>query len=224
MKRLLLNLAILLVPAGFVIAQSCCSGGSGSPIAGGTSQGVLQFKQAEVAMNYQYITTNKFLTGEQKSTNFLDNFNSQYLYTRFAYGITKDFTMSVESGYFFNKTQIGLNRRDTLTSSGFGDLIIFPRYTVYSDNKENTKTEITLGIGLKIPVGKHLDSSVVYTDPAGKQYFTPMPPALMPTTGSHDFIFYGFAYRGYPKKNFRNLGIMQELDYSPVKLFLKNWV
>ncbi len=30
-----------------------------------------------------------------------------------------------------------------------------------------------------------------------------MPPAVQPTTGSHDFIFYLFAFRGYPYSNFR---------------------
>jgi hypothetical protein len=111
--------------------------------------------------------------------------------------------MSVETGYFFNKTQIALNNRETITSSGFGDLILFPRYTIYNHNTEKTRTEITLGLGLKIPVGKYLDSTVVYTDNTGKQFFTSMPPAVMPTTGSNDFIFYGFVYRGYPAKNFR---------------------
>jgi hypothetical protein len=111
--------------------------------------------------------------------------------------------MSIETGYFFNKTQIGLNNRETITSSGVGDLIIFPRYTIYNHNTERARTEVTLGLGLKIPVGKHLDSTVVYTDQSGKQYFTPMPPAVMPTTGSNDFVFYGFAFRGYPTKNFR---------------------
>src|SRR5436190_965447 len=88
-------------------SQSCCSGGSGSPIAGGTSQGVLLDRQAEIGLNFQYINSNKFLTGDQPSTNFLDNFNSKYLYTRFGYGVNKNLTMSVETGYYFNKTQIG---------------------------------------------------------------------------------------------------------------------
>lgn len=186
-----------------VIAQSCCSGGSGSPIAGGTSQGVLDDRQAEVSMNFQYINSKKFLTGDKASINFLDNFNSKYLYTRFAYGVSSKLTLSLETGFYLNKTQVGLNKRDTLSNTGFGDLIIFPRYCVFSHNTEASRTEVTLGLGLKIPVGKYLDSSVVYTNSQGKDFYTPMPPAVMPTTGSNDFIFYGFAYRGYPAKKIR---------------------
>lgn len=154
-------------------------------------------------MSFQYLNSNKFLSGTEPAPNFLDNFNSKYLYTRLAFGVTRNLTMSVETGYFLNRTQIGLNAREEITSSGFGDLILFPRYTVYTHNTEETRTEVTVGLGLKIPIGKHLDSTVVYTDPTGRQFFTPMPPAVMPTTGSNDFIFYGFAYRGYPNRNYR---------------------
>ena len=72
--------------------------------------------------------------------------------------------MSVESGYFINKTQIGINRVDTFASKGFGDLILFPRYDVLNRTTETRRTEITLGLGLKIPLGMHDDSTVVYTN------------------------------------------------------------
>jgi hypothetical protein len=184
-------------------AQSCCSGGSGSPIAGGTSQGVLYKGQAEAGVTFQYVSTNKFMSGDRPASYYLDNYNSRYLYSRLAYGVTERLTLSLESGYFLNKTQVGLNKRDTISSHGFGDFIIFPRYNVYSHNTEKTRNEITLGLGWKIPVGKHLDSTVVYTDAFGKDYYTPKPPAVMTTTGSNDFIFYAFGYRGYPASKFR---------------------
>src|SRR5436309_2818872 len=106
--RLIFTSIVLILLPGYLYAQSCCSGGSGSPIAGGTSQGVLLDRQAEISMSFQYANSHKFFTGDQPATNFLDEFNSKYLYTRFAYGVTKNLTMSVETGYYFNKTQIGL--------------------------------------------------------------------------------------------------------------------
>jgi len=186
-----------------IFAQGCCSGGSGSPVAGGTSQGVLADRQAEIAMNFQHIASTKFLTGDKPAMDFLSSFNTNYLYTRLAYGVTDHLTMSVESGYFFNKTQVALNKTDKEESKGIADLIIFPRYKVYEHNKEKTRDEITIGLGYKMPLGKYFDSSVVYTDLTGKQFYTPRPPAVMPTTGSNDFILYGFAFRGYPEKKFR---------------------
>jgi hypothetical protein len=194
-------LAILTIKSN---AQGCCSGGSGSPIAGGASQGVLAERQVELGGNYQHIQTNKFYTGNKRISNTIDGFNSNYLYMRFAYGVSKKLTMSVENGYFFNKTQIGLDKADTIKSSGFGDLILFPRYSVYTKNTEKTRTEITIGVGYKIPIGKYNDSTVTYTNPTtGKKSYTTSPPIIQPTNGANDIIFYGFVYRGYPAKQYR---------------------
>lgn len=199
-----LILAILFLSSAELIAQGCCSGGAGSPIAGGSSQGVLLDRQVEIAANYQYIQTDKFKAGDRDTVAMLNDFRSNYLYFRLAYGITKDFTMSIESGYFINKTQIGLDNIDTITSSGIGDLIFFPRYDILNHTEEKKRTEITLGLGYKMPLGKYNDSTLVYTNPnTGQQYFTTSPPTIQPTNGSNDFIFYGFFYRGYPLKNFR---------------------
>ena len=187
-----------------ISSQGCCSGGSGSPIAGGASQGVLQDRQMEISANYQYLSSNKFQVGDRDTAKLFDNLYSNYLYARLAYGVTKNLTISIESGYFLNKTQIGLHKSDTIKSSGFGDLIIFPRYDILNRTTENTRSEITLGMGYKIPVGKYNDSTLVYTNPyTGQKYYTTSPPTVQPTNGSQDFIFYGFTFREYTKKKFR---------------------
>lgn len=214
-------------------AQGCCSGGSGSPIAGGASQGVLQDRQMEVSANYQHINSNRFLVGDRDTARLFDNLYSNYLYARLAYGVTKDLTISIESGYFLNKTQVGLNKSDTITSKGFGDLIIFPRYDILNKTSEATRTEITLGMGYKIPIGKYNDSTVVYTNPkTGQKYYTTSPPTVQPTNGSQDFIFYGFAFREYRNKKikfFSNLLYIKKGwnplgqkfgDYSSIGLFV----
>jgi hypothetical protein len=239
MRRLLLAISFLTISHN-ILAQGCCSGGSGSPVAGGTSQGVLAGKQAEIGTSFQYLYTKKFLTGDSPAPDFLSSFNTKYLYTRFAYGVTERLTMSIEAGYFFNKTQVSLNKKVTDESRGFSDLIIFPRYKIYEHNTEKTRDEITVGLGYKIPIGKYLDSTVVYTDATGKNFYTPLPPAVMPTTGSNDFILYGFAFRGYPEKKFRifanalyirkgwnplgeKFGDYASLGLFASKTFLKNW-
>ena len=200
--RLFLIIIGLALASNSLLAQ-CCSGGSGSPIAGGSSQGVLQERQFEVGLSHQIINTNKFLEGDKKLEKFLDKYSSNYIYGRIAYGITKAFTLSIESGYFINKTQVGLDKSHTIESTGIADIIIFPKYVVYQNNTEKTRTEITIGAGLKIPVGKFKDSTK-YVEPfSGEPYYMTNPPAVQPTTGSNDFIFYGFLFRGYPEKNFR---------------------
>src|SRR5687768_9246970 len=118
--RKTIALFITLLSAGSLFAQ-CCAGGGGSPIAGGSSQGVLQKYQMEINTNFQYINTNTFYRGDSRDTGlYFDSFRSHYLYTRLAYGITKDFTMSVETGYWLNKTQVELHQSDTIESSGIG--------------------------------------------------------------------------------------------------------
>ena len=202
--RSIIVVAFIFLLSTKINAQGCCSGGSGSPIAGGASQGVLQDRQMEVAANYQYIKTDTFKVGDRDTARMFDNFRSDYLYFKVAYGITKDFTLSVETGYFLNKTQIGLDHIDTSKSKGIGDLIIFPRYDVLNHTEEKKRTEITLGLGYKIPLGSYNDSFIVYRNPQnGHASYTTSSPAIQATSGANDFIFYGFFFRGFPQKNFR---------------------
>lgn len=199
-----LILGLLLIASTELKSQGCCSGGSGSPIAGGSSQGVLQNRQLELASNFQYTQSNRFFAKDKDTVALFDKLSSKYLYFRLAYGITERLTMSVETGYFLDKTQIGLHKKDTITSSGIADLILFPRYNVYNNCGEKRLTELTLGMGYKIPLGKYNDSNVVYKDPTtGKKYYTTSPPNIQPTTGSNDFIFYGFFMQDYTNKKFK---------------------
>jgi hypothetical protein len=65
--------------------------------------------------------------------------------------------------------------------------------------------EVTLGMGLKIPLGSYSDStfSGYYNFFTHKPIYYISPLAVQPTSGSNDFIFYAFAYKGYPMKDFR---------------------
>ncbi len=206
MKRFALLLSIFLFLNKTLFSQGCCSGGSGSPIAGGTSQGVLLKGQVEIGGNYQYSSSNKFFSGDKDTASLLKNLSSNYLYLRLAYGLTEKLTLSLEGGYFLDKTLVGLNPENiynTKTSSGISDIIIFPRYDVYDKTDEKHHTEVTLGLGIKIPVGKYCDSTLILDDPSIGKFYSISPPTVQPTTGSTDFIFYGFAFREYKKAKFR---------------------
>ena len=121
-----------------ILFAQCCAGGSGSPIAGGASQGVLLERQFDINTNFQFVNTDKFYKEDSPDTNnTFDSFESVYNYFRMAYGVTKNFTMSVESGYYFNKKETGLDNNPTTTyeASGWGDLILFPRYDIINWRK-----------------------------------------------------------------------------------------
>jgi hypothetical protein len=186
--------------------SQCCAGGSGSPIAGGTSQGVLNGSQFELNTNLQLIRSEKFFTGDQPDTNkYFDRFRSAYQYFRFAYGVTANFTMSVEIGNYFKKEETGLNGDPsrTFNSSGISDLILFPRYTVLNRSGGNSKTELTVGLGFKIPLGSYNDSTGIIEPFSGITFYVPNPQAVQPTSGAQDVIFYTFFYRGYPASGYR---------------------
>ncbi|MBC7383248.1 MAG: hypothetical protein H7296_09715 [Bacteroidia bacterium] len=206
-KYLFLCLFFFLISPHWVLSQGCCSGGSGNPIAGGVSQGVLLDKQLELSANYQYFISKKFYAGDKDTIALLNNLSNNYLYFRVAYGLSQKLTMSVEGGYFINKSETGLNPDNidnTKKSGGIADLILFPRYTVYNKTNETKRTEITLGMGLKIPLGKYNDSTLVFVHPVtGLRSYTTSPPTIQPTNGSNDFIFYGFVFREYKRLKFR---------------------
>lgn len=187
-------------------SAQCCAGGSGSPIAGGASQGVLLERQLELNTNFQFISTSKFYSKDIEDTaKTFDSFKSTYEYFRLAYGLTKNFTMSVESGYYFKKKEIGLdnNPASTYSSKGIGDLILFPRYDIINWTEEKHRTEVTVGVGIKIPLGSYNDSTGNIEPFSGQTYYVTKPTAVQLSSGAHDIIFYTFLFRGYTKHNFR---------------------
>ncbi|HRY98562.1 MAG TPA: hypothetical protein P5550_05830 [Bacteroidales bacterium] len=201
-----------IIPAFLILLQpltlhaQCCAGGAGSPIAGGTSQGVLQQGQIELNTNFQYIRSDRFYTGSRRADRkYFDRFRSAYQYFRLAYGLSERFTMSVETGNYFVKEEIGLNGDParTYSSKGIGDLVLFPRYTVMNRVTPSHTTELTLGLGIKFPLGSYNDSTGAVEPFSGQTYYVTNPQAVQLSSGAQDAILYAFLYRGYPSQGFR---------------------
>jgi hypothetical protein len=175
-------------------------------VAGGTSQGVLLEGQLELNSNYQQIRSDKFFTGDKPAERkYFDRFSSDYQYFRVAYGLSDRLTLSVEGGNYFHKEETGLNgdAARTYDSRGISDLVIFPRFTVMNLVKPKHTTELSLGMGVKVPLGSYNDSTE-YVEPfSGFTYYVTNPQAVQLTSGALDAIFYAFLYRGYPSKGFR---------------------
>lgn len=189
-----------------IVYAQCCGGGGGSPIAGGASQGVLLENQFEISTNFQYINTTQFYSKDKKDTNFLDRFSSQYSYTRLAFGVSKKLTISLETGYWVDKTEVGLKKSITYKTSGIGDVLIFPRYDLINVVKNKIKTELTIGVGVKIPLGSYNDSTGVIEPFSGDKYYITNPISVQPSSGSQDIIFYTFFSRAHTLKNMRFFG------------------
>ena len=237
-----LTFIFVLIGVYSVNGQGCCSGGAGSPIAGGASTGVLKKNQMEISGNYQFNQSNKFFASDKDTLALFDNLNSNYLFLRVDYGLSKKLTMSLATGYFINKSMTELSQinpitnelevGETISSKGIGDLIIFPRYNIYNKTKGIKRTEITLGLGMKIPLGSHTDSNLVFSSPLTGDIYTTSPPTVQSTNGSNDFMFYSFLYHSfgsckprvfvntlYVRKGFNSSG-QKFGDYASVGLFV----
>ena len=228
--RIALMSFLILVANISIYAQGCCSGGAGSPIAGGAASGVLQEYQMEISVNYQHNSSNKFYTGSKSTEPLFKNLTSNYMFFRTDYGVSKKLTLSLATGYYLNKSKEADYVINNRTSSGFSDLIIFPRYSVYNKNNNFKRTEIALGLGIKMPIGTHIDSTL--TGPNEWDFYKTNPPLVQTTNGSNDFMFYSFIFREYQKrklrlfisalhvkKNFNSLGLKFG-DYSSLGLFI----
>lgn len=194
----LLAVPALLVPAG--LRGQCCAGGSGSCIAGEAAQGVLEERQMELNTNFQYINTDKFYKNDQVvSERTFDAFQSRYAYFKVGYGLSKNLTLSVEGGYYLLKKEVGYhgNPASTYSSTGIGDLIIFPRYNVYRKKTARSTNEVTAGLGMKFPLGAYNDSVGNIEPFSGQTYYVTKPTAVQLSSGAQDFIFYTLLHHGF---------------------------
>jgi hypothetical protein len=201
--RLFLITIISLLFNSNIFAQGCCSGGAGSPIAGGAATGVLQENQMEISLNYQFNQSNKFFNEHKEAIPLFSDLSSDYLFFRTDYGVSKKLTLSIASGYYLDKSLIETDNADTTSSSGLGDLIIFPRYSIYNKTTNFKRTEIAIGLGLKIPLGAHNDSTLTYSDQWIGDIYQTNPPTVQTTSGSNDFMFYSFFFREFQKRKLR---------------------
>ena len=199
--RLLIISFFTLILNTTVFSQGCCSGGAGSPIAGGAATGVLQENQMEISINYQNNSSNKFFAENRDTTSLFNNLNSDYLFFRVDYGLSKKLTLSVASGYFLDKSKIGKDNADTISSNGVGDLIIFPRYSIYNKTASFKRTALVIGLGLKISLGSHNDTTNLGS--YGIDNYQMNPPMLQTTNGSQDLMFNFFFFREYQKSKLR---------------------
>jgi hypothetical protein len=128
-------------------------------------------------------------------TVYKSKFNSNYLYARLAYGLTNELTLSLETGYWVNKTQYGLGFSDTTSSHGFGDLILNLRYNIL--NKKNW--DLTAGLGVKFPLGSYRDSIKKIEPFFNEEFYLTKPPSTQLSSGSYDLLFNVLLSKSFPR-------------------------
>jgi hypothetical protein len=207
-------LTLFLIGNGAAFGQ-CCSGGAGGSgsLAGDFASGTLVAGQFAFSSIYQHVHTDKFFEGnevlsnnayhEQAPNNYLDGFDNSQIYMRFAYGITERLTLSVETGYYLNKTEYRKDYLvDTMESTGISDLIVFPRYNIWRAGEGRLRFGATVGVGMKIPLGSNNDSALVFHDEnSGLKFYDLKSPAIQLSSGSNDLLLSGtVSMRMVPQK------------------------
>ena len=213
------------------LGQSCCSGGVGNPLAGDQSMGVLEKYQMEVSTSFQYKYSDLYFRGENRLDTVSDILSSSYLFLKSDYGLSNKFTLSIASGYFFDKT-LEIDDSDKMKSSGLGDIIIFPRYEIFNKMRPGGRIEATLGLGLKIPVGTYNDSTFLMSNELVGDIYTINPAIIQLSSGSQDLLVFTsilrnfvkvkcrvFATGLYIKKGYNSLG-QKFGDYASIALFV----
>jgi len=178
----------------------CCAGAS--PIAGGSNLSLLERGQLEISPRYQYSYGDETYRGDTANdiSLFTKVFN-HYAYLNVGYGLSDNLSFYAALGYYPAKTEMLV--RDTISGKGIGALVLFPKYKVLDYSNNNRKTELTLGFGMKIPLGEFDQSRVIFVNPVtGEEFSIINSPATQPSTGTNDFIFNLQFLQAYPKKTF----------------------
>ncbi len=176
----------------------CCSGAS--PIANSSTKAGLQKDQVQLNMNYQYLESDYTLTGSQEARfPMFEKVYASYLYYSIGYGLTENLSLFVENGYYINRTERLLGGFE-ITGQGISDLIIHPKYDVININNDKSLTELTLGLGSKIPIGNYNQEYIAFMNKStGETIKLRKSAGIQPSTGTNDFIFSAFFYRSYFK-------------------------
>ena len=185
-----------------ILGQSCCSGGVGNPLAGDQSIGVLEKFHMEVSTSFQYNHSDFYFSSENRLDTISDKLSSTYLFLKSDYGLSNKFTLSIASGYFFDKT-LEKDDGDKMKSSGLGDIIIFPRYEIYNKIDAGGRIEATLGVGVKIPMGAYKDSTFLMSNELVGDIYTINPAILQLSSGSQDLMIYTSILRNFVKAKCR---------------------
>lgn len=201
MRFILLILSTLLCGQ-IAIAQGCCSGGAGSPIAGGAASGVLLPSQMELSTSLQSAKSDLFYQGSEISEGNISNYKTSYNYLRADYGLSEKLTFSIASGYHINKSYFDGMSSVEKSSKGLGDVVVLPRYNIYNNQQDNYRTEITLGVGAKISLAEGNDSNLVASS-IDMDIYSYSSPIIQRSTGGNDLLLYAYYFKGYHKRAFR---------------------
>ena len=175
-NKKLITASVLLIISVALKAQ-CLS--SVNPVGGTNNLLVLEKNSFRIISFYKYGQGNQYYEGNSASDfNLIDRAFYNYLSASIGYGLSWKTTLELETGYFFNKTQIyNLENDYRLSGNGLSNFNLLLKHSLYSNPFK--RIYITGAAGAKIPSSRNLkwDNNVK------------LPVEVQPTIGSFGAVF-----------------------------------
>jgi Putative MetA-pathway of phenol degradation len=172
------------------IISQCCS--PGNPIGGAINLGTIENGTWKLIGSYRHSYSGRYFEGT-KAINpyFVKNGYFDHIGIVISHAISSRITFDIETNYFLRKSQVYLDGIIPEQKTGFGiaDLVIVPKFNLFRKNN----WEITMGLGLKIPVGpynKKFNGAIAELD-------------IQPSSGAFDIIPSLFIMKNIPEHQLR---------------------
>lgn len=169
----------------------CCT--AGSPVGGDGSNDGLGKKDLRIYAAYRHSMSKDYFHNDSKiDLPYFDKSYFDYSNLSLTYGLFKNISIHSELGYFIDKTQlVNINNvKDTIQSSGLGDLAFNVRWI--AKNTVKPASQLVLSLGTKIPVGSFNEDINGVT----------IPVSLQPSSGALKYNAAAYYFRLRPDKKF----------------------
>jgi hypothetical protein len=165
---------MLVFPAS--IYAQCLS--SVNPVGGTNNLLVLEKNSLRVISFYKFGQGTRYYSGTEISDfDLVERAFYNYWSTTFGYGLTRKLTLELESGYFFNKTQIyNLEPEYRLRGTGLSNMVLMAKHSLYTNPFK--RVYLTGTAGAKIPFSR--DTKWVNN--------VELPVELQPTMGAYGTV------------------------------------
>lgn len=185
-KLIILIFVFIFLCSGKSMSQCGCLGGAAvgglTPIGGTANVGLLREGFLRTSLFYSFAFGNKFYPDDYPEEDKLVNYyESHYTGLVIGYGLSEDFTIESEIGYFPKKLQD--YKTEPLESSGFSHVALSGKYKIFSSLVN--EMEATVGAGVKIPLSTKTDN---------------LPQHINASTGAYGISFQAFLHKGFKKQ------------------------
>lgn len=188
-NRLLISVLFLLVNLFFVIpelsAQTCSC--AATPLFNPLDFSTLNNRKWHFELSFKYHAMNDLVEGAKKVEDDTERRRTaQFMLFDARYALRSNLTIRAVFSVARQYREIGISQAGPVSTRGIGDGMLILQYSPFPYSETN-KTEVSLGAGVKIPLGEN-----------NAQVEVRASEDMQPGTGSWDFLGWGFVSRQIP--------------------------